>query len=96
MDSRIFPFVLVFFLASGAALAAPQSVTLDIKGMSCATCPLTVKKSLEGVSGVQEVTVDYPSKTATVQFDDAITTADKLTEATKNAGYPSSIKKEEK
>jgi mercuric ion binding protein len=59
-------------------------------------CPLTVKKSLERVSGVQQVTVDYASKTATVQFDDAITTADKLTEATKNAGYPSTIKKDEK
>jgi len=31
-----------------------------------------------------------------VQFDDAIATTDKLTEATKNAGFPSSIQQEKK
>lgn len=76
----------------GLTLAAPHTVTLDVQNMTCAVCPLTVKKALEQVSGVQGVTVDYASKTATVQFDDAATAADALTEATKNAGYPSTIR----
>ncbi|MDD5410202.1 MAG: cation transporter [Methylobacter sp.] len=55
---------------------------------------MTVKKALEHVSGEQQVKVDYANKTATVQFDDTAATADKFTEATKVAGYPSSIKKD--
>jgi mercuric ion binding protein len=78
------------------ALAAPHTVTLEVQNMTCPVCPLTVKKALERVSGVQQVTVDYASKSATVQFDDAIATADKLTEATGNAGYPSTVKKDGK
>jgi copper chaperone CopZ len=50
--------------------------------MACAVCPVTVKKALEQVAGVQPVTIDYASKTATVQFDDTVATADQLTKAT--------------
>jgi periplasmic mercuric ion binding protein len=80
----------------GTALAASRTVTLDVQNMTCAVCPITVKKALEHVSGVQQVTVDYASKTATVEFDDVTATQDQLTEATKNAGYPSSVKAEKK
>jgi mercuric ion binding protein len=96
MKTRIFLFFLAFVATSGVALAASRTVTLDVKNMTCAVCPLTVKKALEHVAGVQQVTVDYASKTATVEFDDATATPDQLTEATKNAGYPSSIKAEPK
>jgi len=96
MNPRILSFFLAFVVTSGAALAAPHTVALDVQNMTCAVCPLTVKKALEGVSGVQKVSVDYASKTATVQFDDATATADKLTEATKAAGYPSTVKGTEK
>jgi mercuric ion binding protein len=91
--------LLLFFalaVITGAALAASRTVTLDVQNMTCAVCPLTVKKALEHVAGVQQVTVDYASKTATVEFDDAIATPAQLTEATKNAGYPSSVKADKK
>jgi mercuric ion binding protein len=91
MKTRIVLFFLAFVATSGGALAASRTVTLDVKNMTCAVCPITVKKALEHVAGVQQVAVSYPDKTATVQFDDAATTADQLTEATKNAGYPSSV-----
>jgi mercuric ion binding protein len=96
MKMRIFLFFLAFIASSGSALAASRTVTLAVKNMTCAVCPLTVKKALEHVSGVQKVMVDYASKTATVEFDDATATPDQLTEATKNAGYPSSIQAEPK
>jgi mercuric ion binding protein len=96
MKTRIFLFFLGCVALSGSALAASRTVTLDVKNMTCAVCPITVKKALEHVTGVQKVTVDYAKKTATVQFDDAMATPVQLTEATKNAGYPSSLKAEEK
>lgn len=96
MKPRILPFLVALCLASGVSMAAPRTVTLDVQNMTCPVCPLTVKKALERVPGVQNVSVDYASKTATVQFDDATATADKLTEATKTAGYPSTPKGEKK
>ena len=96
MKTKIILFFLAVAVTSAAALAAPRTVTLDIQNMTCAVCPITVKKALEHVSGVQQVTVDYTSKTAIIEFDDTVATADKLTVATKNAGYPSSIKVEKK
>jgi mercuric ion binding protein len=93
MTTRTLLSVLALAVACGSALAASRTVMLDVQNMNCAVCPITVKKALEHVSGVQQVSIDYASKTATVQFDDTVTTADKLTEATKAAGYPSSIKK---
>jgi mercuric ion binding protein len=96
MTTRTFMSTLAFAVTFGSALAASREVTLDVQNMTCAVCSITVKKALEHVSGVQQVSIDYASKTATVQFDDTLTTAGKLTEAAKAAGYPSSIKKENK
>lgn len=94
MKTRILPLFWALMVTSGVALAAPRTVMLDVRNMTCAVCPLTVKKALEHVSGVQQVTVDYANRTATVQFDDTATAADKLTEATKSAGYPSTIRQD--
>ena len=92
MKNKILLLFLAFTDISGVALAASSMVTLDVQNMTCAVCPITVKKALEHVSGVQQVSVDYASKTATIQFDDTVATANKLTEATKAAGYPSTVK----
>ena len=75
------------------AWAATQTVTLAVPGMTCAACPITVKKALTKVDGVQQVEVSYEKREAVVTFDDAKTSTSKLTQATENAGYPSSIKK---
>lgn len=74
------------------AWAATQTVTLAVPGMTCAACPITVKKALTKVDGVQQVEVSYEKREAVVIFDDAKTSTAKLTQATENAGYPSSVK----
>ena len=76
-------------LPLAALAAAPRTVTLDVKNMTCALCPITVKKSLEKVSGVSAVKVDFDKKTATVTYDPDKAQPEALTEATTNAGYPS-------
>ena len=97
MKTILFMLALALAAASGTtAWAAMRTATLDVQNMTCAVCPITVKKALEHVSGVQKVSVDYKNKIATVEFDDAAATTEQLTEATKNAGYPSSIKAEQK
>jgi periplasmic mercuric ion binding protein len=52
---------LPFTLFAGAL----QTVTLDVKNMTCAVCPITVKKALEKVTGVTSATVGFDKKTPT-------------------------------
>ncbi len=68
-----------------------QTVTLSIENMTCAMCTVTIKKALQKVEGVQEVAVDYDSKTATVTFDSKKTDSAALIKATTDAGYPGSL-----
>lgn len=91
MKSSLLLTALLAVLAS-PALAAQKTVTLAVPGMSCAACPITVKKALSKVDGVEKAEVDYENRQATVIFDDAKTDAAKLTRATADAGYPSSVK----
>ena len=76
------------------AVAAQRTVVLSVPSMNCAACPITVRKALEKVSGVQAVKATLEPPEAVVTFDDAKTSVDRLTEATKQAGYPSSAKAE--
>ena len=72
-----------------SAWASPQTVTLNVSGMTCPACPITVKKALEKVAGVSKVEVRFEKKQVLVTFDDAKTNTDALVKATTNAGYPS-------
>lgn len=74
------------------AWAAARTVTLSVPGMSCGTCPITVKKALSKVQGVSKAEVSLEKKEAVVTFDDAKTKVEALLDATKNAGYPSTLK----
>ncbi len=88
--------------AIATAAFAPQSATrvavqtsaklstanFAIKNMTCATCPITVRRAMERVDGVHEVTIDFEAKTATARFDPKRTTAIAIAAASTNAGYP--------
>ena len=88
------------FILIGAIVGLPfsllagtlQTVTLDVQNMTCAVCPITVKKALERVSGVTEAKVDFEKKTASVSFDPDKASPAALTKATGDAGYPSSVR----
>ena len=87
--------VLRLFLAAAAtslpvqAFAADKTVTLDVPGMYCEMCPITVRKALSRVPGVTNVNASYEKKEAVVTFDDTKASIDALTRATADAGYPS-------
>ena len=83
-----------------ALMAAPLSamavdartVVLDVRNMTCALCPITVRKALEKVPGVTGATIDLATKTATVSFDAERANVAALVDATTNAGFPSTAK----
>jgi mercuric ion binding protein len=70
-----------------------QTITLDVQNMTCAVCPITVRKALERVPGVTDAKVDFDKKTASVSFDPDKANLAALTKATADAGYPSSVQK---
>src|SRR5258708_26344604 len=78
------------------ALAATKTVPLDVPSMTCPVCPITVKKALTAVPGVSKTDVIYAKREAVVTYDDAKTTVAALTKATTDAGYPSTVKGQEK
>ena len=81
--------------ALAAERAQTQTVTLGVKNMTCNMCPITVRKALENVPGVIEAEAKYEGDGvgwAKVTFDPARTNIETLTEATANAGYPSTLK----
>jgi periplasmic mercuric ion binding protein len=78
-------------LATRAAMAAEQTVTLAISNMYCSACPLTVKKALTAVPGVAKAEVSYKDRTAVVTFDDQKTAVQALIDAVTNAGYPTKL-----
>ena len=88
--------IAALMLATASAHAAPQTITLSVPDMSCPVCPITVKKALLKVEGVQKVNVDFDHREAKVTFDDSVATLNKLTQATNAAGYPSKLKEKSK
>lgn len=71
-----------------------QSVILDVQNMTCAMCPITIKKALQALDGVKSAKVDFGSKTAKVTFDPQKTNTGALIKATTNAGYPATVHSE--
>jgi len=83
----------VLVMPLSAVAAETKTVILDVPGMTCKFCPITIRKALNQVPGVLNAKADYDTKTATVTFDPDKTSIEDLTRATENAGYKSILKK---
>jgi mercuric ion binding protein len=80
---------ILLFALSASAWAAPNNVKLDVPGMTCPTCPITIKKALLKQSGVTSVSVNYDKKQLDVAYDDAKTSEQEIVKATAAVGFPS-------
>lgn len=78
-------------MAATPAWSATRTITLSVPKMDCAACPITVKKSLTRVAGVSKAEVNFDKRQAIVTFDDALVSVEALTQATRNAGYASTV-----
>ena len=81
-------------LSQTVSAAETKTITLDVPGMTCKFCPITIRKALKKVDGVTDAKAEFATKTATVTFDPAKTNVEELMKATANAGYKSTLKKE--
>lgn len=84
--------VIALLLLAGSAFAAePRTVTLGVEHMTCAACPITVRKALSHVAGVSASEVDMNAHTATVTFDPTRTSPEALATAVSQAGFPAKV-----
>ncbi len=67
-------------------------IELSVPGMDCEACPITVRKALEKTPGVKSAKVDFPTKSAVVEYDPRVTSPERLMKSTANAGYPSAVR----
>ena len=87
-QARLFALLL---LAGSASGGEPRTITLGVEHMTCAACPITVRKALSHVAGVTQSTVDMEAHTATVTFDPGKTTPEALATAVSEAGFPAKV-----
>lgn len=61
--------------------------SFPIVGMHCASCASTIKRKVEGLSGVESCDVNYGTEKATVSFDSKKASFEKINDTIKKYGY---------
>jgi mercuric ion binding protein len=91
---RIWTLIATLVLAGNFAAASDieTTATFDVEKMTCATCPIAVRKAMLRVDGVKEVNVDLDSKTAVVTYDAELTTPAAIGSASTDVGFPASLR----
>ncbi len=67
--------------------ADPVRCDIPVTGMTCAACSARVQRALERAPGVRSANVNLMTSTATVAYDPAATSADRLVAAIRDTGY---------
>jgi len=71
-----------------------DKVTLDLQGMSCASCAANIEKILNKTDGVISASVNFPLEKAVVEFDSSRISVREIIAAVQGIGYGASVKAE--
>jgi Cu+-exporting ATPase len=64
-----------------------QTITLDVGGMHCTSCARTIGKAVGATPGISAIRVDFPSRSATVEYDPAQITSEVICAVIGALGY---------
>jgi Cu+-exporting ATPase len=67
------------------------AIRIPVSGMTCAACSARVQRALEKQPGVEDANVNLMMKTATVRFDPAAVTPERLVDAIRDTGYGATL-----
>lgn len=70
-----------------ADVSRDQLAVIRIEGMHCHKCETSIRTALTRIQGVHEVEVDFPSRQASVLFDNGKVAVRQLMDAVSEAGY---------
>ena len=68
-------------------MKSSEKVTLNISGMTCASCVRRVEQGLEDSEGVQKAEVNFATDKATVEYDPSLLNVEQLSDKVKALGY---------
>ena len=71
-----------------------DTVTLNLEGMSCASCAANIEKVLNKTEGVISASVNFPLEKAVVEFDSSRISVREIIAAVQGIGYGASVKAE--
>ena len=71
-----------------------DKVTLNLQGMSCASCAANIEKILNKTDGVISVSVNFPLEKAFVEFDSSRISVREIIAAVQGIGYVASVRAE--
>ncbi|MEH2182071.1 heavy metal translocating P-type ATPase [Nostoc sp.] len=72
-----------------------DTLTLKLRGMSCAACANNIEKAIRSVSGVIDCNVNFGAEQATIKYDRSVANLEKIQAAIAAAGYSSDSLQEE-
>jgi mercuric ion binding protein len=73
--------------------AQEQTVTMHVSGMTCGTCPISVRHRALQLKGVHTAAVDLDTATATVTYEDSEQSPQTIAQAITKLGYPATVRK---
>lgn len=71
-----------------------RTIVLNIVGMHCTSCALTIDLDLEDLSGVKEAKTSYARQTTTVTFDPDKVSEVEIMAVIKKLNYDTQVNKE--
>jgi len=89
--SIVFLSITTIYAQNGAA--QEQTATLHISGMTCGTCPISIRHRALQMKGVHTATVDLNTAAATVTYEDSEQSPQAIAQAITKLGYPARVKK---
>jgi len=73
--------------------AQEQTVTMHVSGMTCGTCPISVRHRALQLKGVSAASVALDTATAAVTYEDSEQSPQAIAQAITQLGYPATIRK---
>lgn len=64
-----------------------KEAVFKVEGMTCGTCPLTIKAALKRLDGVVKADVSYRNREAKVSYEEDKVTVDEIVRTIENAGF---------
>ncbi|MDZ4660128.1 MAG: cation transporter [Pseudomonadota bacterium] len=81
-------FVSLIFIGFGYFnLAWAEKACFEVQGMTCATCPITVRAAVKKLKGINDIKASLEEKNAVVEFDSQKTNTAQIKKAIDDVGY---------
>lgn len=64
-----------------------MEMKINVEGMTCGHCKMSVEKALNGLAGVESAVVSLEAKNVVVKYDDTKVDFEKMKEAIEDQGY---------